>query len=794
MTTEHSTACILCSINCGIVVGVEDDGRISSVRGDASHPVSRGYLCQKAARLDAYQNHADRLDAPMRRLPDGTFERSTWDEAIADIAARLVAIRDEHGGRALAYYGGGGQGNHLGGVYGSALRAAMQTRYVYSALAQEKTGDFWVNGRLFGRQTCHITTDDAENADLLLLIGTNPWQAHGIPRARRVLREIADDPERTMIVIDPRRTETARMADVHLDVRPGTDAFLLAAIAAVLVEEDLVDRAFLEKRTLGFDAVAAALRDVPIDRYARAAGQDPERVRDVARRLAAARSATVRADLGLQQSLHSTLNSWLEKLLFLLTGNLGKSGANAFHSFLVPLIGHSASPGGSEPSQAGRDEKVWKTTVTGVAEIGKLFPPNVLPAEVNTEHEGRLRGLVVDSANPAVSAADTRAWSTALHRLELLVVIDVAMTETARHADWVLPAPSQLEKWEATFFTLGFPDNAFHLRRPVLPPRPGTLPEPEIYRRLLVAMGELPDSFPILTAAAKVDRRAPRLGVFEKALGAALAARPRWRAYAAIILHETLGAALPDGARAAAVLWASAHHYAGKHADAVRRAGVEDQGAGLGEALFERILAGRAGVILSRHLQEDTWSFIRHPDGRVHLDVDEMLDEVRALARELDAAPGDEVVADPDWPFWLIAGDRRTWNANTIYRDPRWRKSDHEGALAIHPDDAAALGVADGDPVECESAAGKVVVPAHLTDAQRRGVVSLPHGYGLEHPDAAGSGARVATGPQINELTSADHCDPLTRTPYHKNVPVRLRAAVAPVESAGAITATTVSG
>jgi anaerobic selenocysteine-containing dehydrogenase len=266
-TSWHPTACILCSINCGIEVQISD-GRFTRIRGDKAHPSSRGYLCQKAARLDYYQNHARRLRYPQRRRPDGNFERIDWDTAIREVADRLKAIRDTHGGHAIAYYGGGGQGNHIGGSYAVPFRAGLRTPYIYNSLAQEKTGDFWVNGRLFGRQTCHLT-EDLEESDYAIIIGANPWQAHGIPRARKVIQAFRRDPKRTLVVIDPRRTVTAEYADIHLQVRPGTDAFLLAAMLGVIVQEGLEDRPFLDAHTRRFDELQEGLLTVPVDDYAR---------------------------------------------------------------------------------------------------------------------------------------------------------------------------------------------------------------------------------------------------------------------------------------------------------------------------------------------------------------------------------------------------------------------------------------------------------------------------------------------------------------------------------------------
>ena len=759
--TWQSTACVLCSLNCGLEVR-QEGGHLTRIRGDRRHPLSRGYLCQKAARLDHYQNGADRLSSPLRRRADGTFEEVSWEVAIGGVASRIRAIRDAHGGRALAYYGGGGQGNHLGGLYGRGLVSAMRTRYHYSPLAQEKTGDFWVNGRLFGKQTCHVA-EAVEEAELVVLIGTNPWQAHGVRNARETLRKLAQDPARKLVVIDPRRSEAAAMADLHVRVRPGADAFLLAAILSLLVRDGRVDRAFLGARTTGFDAVREALLEVPVDEYAGRAGVPVEQATQVARWLAEARSAAVRVDLGLQQSLHSTLNSYLEKLLFLLPGQFGREGCNALHTFFLPLVGHS------DGDDAGG--RSWKTAATGFREIGKLFPPNVLPAEILDDGPGRLRGLVVDSANPAVTAADTRAYREALGKLELLVVVDVAMTETARHAHWVLPASSQLEKWETTFFQLEFPTQAIQLRRPVFPPRAGTLPEPEIYRRLLVALGELPEAgFPILRAVARADRLFPRLRLFPAALAATLRLRPRLRPYAAFVLADTLGRALGHDGRAwAAPLWGAAHLYARRHGPAVRRTGFSGEGADLGEALFDRILASPEGTFLSTHTHEEMWSLLKYPDGKVHLDVPDMLEELRRL-RDDEEPPGAE-----DYPLVLVAGERRSFNANQVIRDPAWRRDDPDGALRIHPDDAARHGLADGAHALCESSRGAIEVRVELSDSLRPGLVTLPHGYGMEYPDAAGGRRRV--GPLLNLLTEAAHRDPLTATPFHKFVRVRLRPA-----------------
>lgn len=762
MATEQ-TACILCSRNCGLRVEI-DGGRITGVRGDPAHPVSRGYLCQKAARLAYYQENADLLEYPLRREPGGEFVRVSWDEALADIARRLLQIRQRHGGRAFAFYGGGGQGNHLGAAYSRQLRLAMRSPFFYSALAQEKTGDFWVNGRLFGDQRCHIT-EDVEHADVALFIGTNPFQAHGIPNARDTLRALQRDPARLMVVVDPRRTETARMADLHLQLRPGTDAFLLAAMLAIIVRDGLQDPAFLAQRCSGFAEVEAALRQVPIEAFIRRADVPVADVERAAHAFAKARAACVRVDLGLQQSLHSTLNSFLEKLLFLLTGHFGKSGCNNFHSLFLPLLGHT-----DERDARCRDAR---TSRFGMHPIAGYHPPNLLPGEIDNDLEDRIRALFVDSANPLLTGANTAAYERAFGKLELLVVVDVAMTETARLAHYVLPAATQFEKWECTGYNLEFPDNAFHLRHPIFPPRAEALPEPEIYTRLLEAMGEIPRAFPVLERIAAGEPEATRHLLFLAALGARVAVQPRLWSHAASIAYRTLGRALrsPRASPArvppapAAPLLGLAIDLARRQPAAVRRAGHRGSNPlTLGASLFQALLDRPAGTLVTRHEFEDTWSFVRHRDRRIHLAIPEMLRALAALRDEPDPA-----LARGGHDLVLIAGERRSYNANQIYRNSAWRKSDPDGAMRMHPEDARARRLADGSRAVCTSAAGEVEVTIEIDEALRRGVVTLPHGYGMRYQGGN------PIGPQINRLTSTEHCDPVARTPYHKHVPVTVR-------------------
>jgi anaerobic selenocysteine-containing dehydrogenase len=740
----------LCECNCGIEIRLGADQRtFDRIRGDKAHPSSKGYTCEKALRLNHYQNDPHRLTSPMRRRSDGTYEPIDWDTAITEVAAGFAKVRDTHGGASIFYYGGGGQGNHLGGAYSAATRAALGSRYRSNALAQEKTGEAWVNNAMIG----NYTRGDVEHAEVVVFVGKNPWQSHGFPHARLTLKEIARDPQRTMIVLDPRRSETAEMADIHLQLRPGTDAWCVAALAATIVQEGLADRNWLAEHAAGFDAIEPVLAAIDIAAYAAVCDVDEALLRSASRRIGGAASVAVLEDLGVQMGLNSTLVSYLDRLLFMLPGSFAKPGGHYVPSALVSIAG--SGPGVERHSP-----------VVNARIINGLVPCNVIAEEILTDHPDRYRAMLVESANPLHSLADTPQMRAAFDALEFSVVIDVAMTETALVADYVLPASSQFEKWEATFFNFEFPENYFHLRRPVVEPMDGTLPEPEIHARIVEALGAL-DEFDLepLIAAAANGRAA-----FADAFMAFMLANPAAGRLMPVILYRTLGPSLPDGAAAAAVLWGAASMASLQIGPSIERAGFSGDGPALGDALFEAILTNRSGVIFSVDEPEGNWSKVRSEDGRVQLNNPLMIDALAGLADATLPSPGAE------FPLVLSAGERRSFTANTIFRDPTWRKRDAEGALRISVSDAADLGLADGDTAWLTTERARAKVRVEVNETMRSGHIALPNGFGLV--DAAGGDA-VGVAP--NELTSTAHRDPIAGTPFHKFVPARLEPLGAPL-------------
>ncbi|MFI5302212.1 MAG: molybdopterin-dependent oxidoreductase, partial [Polyangiales bacterium] len=636
----------------------------------------------------------------------------------------------------IFYYGGGGQGNHLPGAYATATRRVLGSRHRSSALAQEKTGEFWVSDRVMGS----ATRADFDHCDVAMFLGKNPWHSHSIPRARVTLKEISKDPNRTLIVIDPRRTETADLADLHLQVRPGTDVFLLAAMLAILIEEQLVDLDFLAAHTIDSELVFKTIGAVSIADCCARSGLDEDRVREATRIIGRAKAFASFEDLGVQMNHHSTLVSYLHRLLIALTGSLGKPGTHFIPTTLVNLTGGAS--GKTSP-------------VAGARIVAGLVPCNVIADEILTDHPKRYRAMIVEATNPAHSIADSKRFREALAALDTVVVIDVAMSETAQLAHYVLPACTQFEKAEATFFNFEFPENYFHLRPRLFAPPPGPLPEAEIHARLCEALGALPDD--LLAPLREAAREGP--AQYAQAMMMQVLSDPTRSALAPVILYRTL--AIADDVKEGAVVLGLALKAAMEHAPSLARAGFSGSPFEAAFALFQKILDTPSGVVFAIDEWSEVLSRVGTPDKKLHLHLPDLIDELEATLR----APAD--VSDSAFPFVLSAGERRSFTANTIMRDPTWRKRDLEGALRMSVEDASAIGVATGDAVKLTTKRGEAIVVVEVTDTMQRGHLALPNGLGLGYP---GDRGEVTTGVAPNELTASEDRDRFVGTPWHKHV------------------------
>jgi len=743
MGTIHRTGCVLCPQNCGLEVEVENN-RIVKVRGDKGNVRSEGYVCRKGLNIANHQHNADRLKYPLKRVGD-RFERISWEQAIDEIGGKIREIVDRYGPRSFAYMGGGGQGCHFEAAFGVRLLRGLGSRYHYSALAQEFSGMFWANGRMHGRQTL-LAEIDAEETDFLLVFGWNGMQSHQIPQAPRHLLRIAKDPDKSLVVIDPRLSETAKVANLHLAIRPGTDALLLRAMIAIILREGWENRDYIAHHTSGLDAIRGLFTDFDARAAVRTCNLDFDQVHEVCRQFAT-RKSCLRYDLGLLMNRHSAVSSYLAVVLQAICGRIGVRGGNVFHGQMMPLGSHSDE----------RDPKTWRTVTTNFFPVLGCFPPNAMPEEILSDHPERLRAVIVSGAHPLRSYADTTAYETAFKRLDLLVTAELALTETAVLSHYVLPSRSGYESWDGTFFPMTFPGIYFQMRRPIIEPDGEPLELGEIHLRLADRLGLIPPIPESLYKAAEEGHAAFGQVLMDYAAQepAALAAMP-------FVLGKTLGRA--KGSVHLAALWGCLQTAPKPLRKNAARAGFTP-GMGMGEELYQKILDHPEGIWIGRLDPDRNLDEIRTEDGRINL----VIPELRAELETLDAAHEEAaLVPDPAFPFVLVAGRHFNMNANTLMRNPAWNAGKRDCTVLLHPADAEGLNVKDGQTVRVTTEAGSVEIEAEVTETARKGHVVIPHGFGMVY-DGKVHGANV------NRLTKNTNRDWLG-TPLHRYVPCRIEA------------------
>jgi len=744
MSDWNRTSCVLCYHNCGLEVQTEGS-RILKVRADKNHPRTKGYICRKGTKIPFYQSHKERLTHPLKRDGSG-FKKISWDQAIDEIARKLKEILSLHGPRALAYMGGGGQGSHVEASFGRTLLTALGSQYHYSALAQELSGLFWVNGRAYGRQNLH-TGADLDRAKNFLVMGWNGYvSSAGVNRARERIDEFSKGPAKRLIVVDPLRSETARRANTHLQPRIGTIALFLKSLIAIILQEGWENREFLAAHCSGFEQVQGWFRNFDVTSSLRVCGLDPGPVREVARIYATELTAT-RTDLGLLMDRQSTMNSYLEMILMTVCGRIGTPGGNVFPGHLMPLGPHTDE----------RDPRTWRTVETGFPPSMGYFPPNVLPEEILSKRAERTRALIVSGSNPLRSYADTLLYEKAFRELDLLVTIEIAMSETARLSHYVLPAKSGYEKWDASFFSLTFPEVYFQIRRPCCETLGEALEEGEIFTRLADALGILPVIPEALSQRAREDR-----SLFAMELLQFMGSDKKAARFLPFIVAKTLGREL--GSAHLSALWGLLMMYPQHAGEDIARAGYELSPL-VGEELFKRLLDHPEGIMIARMPEQDNLNALRTPDKKIHLYIEEM----ESWMNEILPDKEEQGLRNKEYPFVLLAGRHFPYTANTLMRDPEWNSRKRVCNLLMSEEDARAMEIKDGTVVRLSTEASHVKVPVELSDIPPRGTVVLPHGFGLVY-------GGETYGVNVNQLTKNTHRDRLFATPLHRYVPCRIEA------------------
>lgn len=730
--------CPFCEATCGLTLTISD-GRVTAARGDQDDVFSAGFICPKGASFGEVDNDPDRLTHPLVRR-DGVLTEATWDEAYTVVSERLGAVIAEHGGASVGVYLGNPNAHTIAGsLYAPLIVKGLGTRQVFSASTLDQMPKHVSLGLMFGSPVA-FTVPDLDRTDYLVIIGANPMVSNGslataadFPGKLRALRKRGGK----LVVIDPARTQTAKLADRHLAPRPGTDAALLFAIVHVLFAEDLVDLGGLAEHVTGVEEVRALADEFSPEGVAAACGVGADEIRELARELAAAPTAAVYGRIGTSTVEFGTIGSWLVDVINILTGNLDRPGGAMF------ALGAAApAPRPPKPGRGFRTGR-WASRVSGYPEVLSELPAAALAEEIDTAGEGQIKAMITIAGNPVLSAPDGDRLDNALDSVEFMLSIDPYLNETTRHADVILPPPppSQSAHFDVALNNLAVRNNVRY-SSPALP-LDGRPDEPEILSRLaLVLYGVGYDGDPALVDAQVI---------------------------ATTLAKEVANLDSPVAGRNVDELTAMLYDGPGyeRRLDMMLRIGPYGDAFGtkLDGLTMERLKANPHGIDLGP-LQPRIPEILRTPSGRIELAPEQIVTDVARLRDALGRSAGG---------FLLIGRRHLRSNNSWMHNLPALSGGSNRCTLQIHPDDAADLGLTDIAVIK--GPGGELLAPIEVNDGMRRGVVSLPHGWGH---DRGGTGQQLAAsrpGANVNQLNDGTRLDPLSGTAVLNGIPVDIAPA-----------------
>ena len=717
--TTHFRTCPLCEATCGLEITTKA-GAITRIRGDREDVFSKGFICPKGSTLKQLHADPDRVRTPLIKR-NGQFEPATWEEAFAEIESRLGHIWDGGTRNNVGLYLGNPSAHTVAGtMFGKPLIQALKTQNLFSASTVDQMPKHVSSGLMFGNPGA-MPVPDLDRTDYLLMLGANPSESNGslctAPDFPARLEAIAA--RGTLVVVDPRRTKSALLATEHITIRPGTDALWLAALLNVILTEEL-GRFSPENpdpvtgvRFSQVEQLAERVAPFTPEAVAAHCRVDPGVTRRIAHELAAAPTAAVYGRIGVHTTEFGTMASWLTDVLNIVTGNLDSPGGAMFPSpaFARDARGRS---GGGRGFVTGR----WSSAVSGHPEVRGELPVAALAEEIEQTGPDRIRALITNSGNPVRSCPDSTRLDAALGSLEFMVSIDIYINETTRHADVLLPSPSPLAKphFDFAFYGLSV-RNVVNYSAPLHPATDPTEPgmdEHEILARLaLIASGMGATAEPSLLYSLMFDEVCRSAGLEPESVLAEL---------------SHLGPVE-------------------RIIDVMLRSGPYD---GLS---MQRLLDSPHGIDLGP-LEPRCNEILRTASGAVEVAPAVMLADLGRLEDLLNSPPSTDL---------LLVGRRHLRSNNSwMHNLSVLTKGANRCTLQVHPADAARLGIVDAPTAEIATAAGRCIAELEVTDEVAQGTVSLPHGWGHEHPEVWGEIARATVGVNSNQLTDDAHIDPIS--------------------------------
>ncbi|TDK67108.1 molybdopterin-dependent oxidoreductase [Sapientia aquatica] len=726
--------CPLCEAACGLEIKVSKHD-IISIRGHEEDVFSHGYICPKGVSLKDLHNDPDRLRTPLLKR-DGRFVPISWDEAFAEIERRLVPIVAQHGRNAVATVIGNPAAHKIGLLmYFPRLARALGSHNVFSASTLDQMPKQLASGLMFGTWTS-VAVPDIERADFMLIIGANPMVSNGslwtVPDFRGKARDMRARGGK-IVVIDPRRSETASVADAHHFIRPGADVFLLLGLVHTLFDEGLIRLGRLEEFTNGVEQVRLAVQEFSPEKMAARCAIPAATIRELAQQLATAKHAAVYARIGTCTQEYGTLCSWLVDVLNVLTGNLDAEGGAMFPKAAAFAPNTIGKPGIGRGIVTARHH----SRVSNAPEVMGELPITCLAEEIETPGSGQIKALISIAGNPVLSAPNGQRLSAALDDLDFMVSIDIYLNETTRHADLILPGSSPLEDlhYDIVFQQFSYRNHARY-SEPVMPRAADHPPEWQILLRLAgIAMGR----------GAQVDVHQLDTELFGAELQRAIPAQAD--AVLAALAHLTG----PERQIEFALR-------TGPYGDMF---GQKPNGLNLA-----KVKAATGGIDLGA-MQARIPEMLRTPSGKIELAPSMLIDDLKRVTSALDQAA----------PDMVIIGRRHVRSGNSwMHNLPILAKGPYRCTALVHPSDAERLGLSDGGMAKVINGQRELEVQIETSDEMMRGVVSLPHGWGH---DLAGIQMAVASeraGVNLNALLDDSLRDPLSGNAVLSGVAVELRA------------------
>lgn len=761
------TQCNMCGLSCGLEMEVKDN-KIVNVRPDPDSPrTPNTYCCRKGRSSKYFQEHSERLNYPLKKVGDH-FERISWEQAYREIAQKANAIIEEHGPKCFAYCGGAlacGQADVAFGKKGTL--AAIGSRWLYNPTGLEFAGNWWSHGKILGKQV--FTEADEKNVEVMIFWGSNSYVSHNVGEARKLIRKLSQDPDKMVISVDPRLSETARMADLHIEVRPGSDALLMRGLISLILDKGWQDQAYMNRWVADYKKAEHWFKGFDYREAFRVCHVPYEQMEKFARILTS-KTWGVHQDLGLFCGRHNTMNSYLLVLLMAVTGNLLIKGNVVQDSFAEKGL-----------TQNEDDLATWRTPETNSFPVTDAYPTGVMAKEILSEHPDHLRVIFASMADPARSWPDSQMHKKAFEKLNLFVVVDICMTETASYADYVLPGKTGFEAPDFTTFQAGFPEFTCMLRQPIIAQIGERKENNQIWLDILKEMGRVP-KLPqeIFDAAKKAAETGDRIQYFMK-LFKYVKKHKEQAPLMALMICDTLGAAY--GSVNKAMLWAALITSQLSGTGVVERAGFKAprkhkllqmlnekiKNICVMDSVFQAVIDTPQGVVCgisNPNREEYTKEHIWHEDGKIHFYCYQIDDYIGRITPKQEERA---LTENREFPMILSAGNHADGGDNGVMRNPATYVYRRPYVLTMNPEDAAEQGFSEGQEVRITTKTGSVTAPVEFSYRAARGYALIPHQFGLKFGE-------TTYGSTINVLTSAEDLDEITGNPYFRYVPCRVEA------------------